>query len=1048
MERARSRGRHFLAPGIVLACILPVWCPSAFALDPALDVSQYAHTSWKIRDGFTKGQITSIAQTPDGYLWLGTEFGLLRFDGVRPVPWQPPPDQRLPSSNVTSLLAARDGTLWIGTSKGLASWKSGKFTEYAALAGQSIFSLLEDREGSVWIGGLGLPAGRLCTIQNGSVQCYGEDGVVRQGVFGLYEDSKSNLWAGVPNGLLRWKPGPPQFYPLPGEPDGIQGFGESDDGALLIGGRGGIQRFVDGKTEAYPLPGTVGQFQARRLLRDRDGGLWIGTLGQGLVHLHQGRTDVFAQSDGLSGNNVNNLFEDREGNIWVATSDGLDRFRDFAVATFSVNQGLSNALVTSVLAARDGSVWLGTLDGLNRWYNGHITTYGKGSPQGKRSAKAGNTTTTGGDKPDGRLNGFAPNSLFQDDRGRIWVSTLRGVGYLDNDRFISISGVPGGIVHSIAEDNGGNLWIANQDLGLFHLIPESEVQQIPWSRLGRKDTATPLAADPVRGGLWLGFFQGGVSYLKDGRVSASYAAGDGLGEGHVNHLRLDQDDTLWAATEGGLSRLKNGRVATLTSKNGLPCDAVHWLMEDDAQSVWLQTACGLVRIARSELDAWAAAVDQDKDAKRTVQATVFDSSDGVRSSAYAGGYTPQVTRSSDGKLWFAVGDGVSVVDPHRLPFNQLPPPVHIEQITADRKAYDAPSDAKGRLPLPALIRDLEIDYTALSLVAPEKVRFRVKLEGWDPDWKDAGTDRKAFYSNLPPRDYRFRVIACNNSGVWNEEGAFLDFTIAPAYYQATWFRLACVAALLLLLGALYRLRLRQVAWQFNIRLEERVAERTRIARELHDTLLQSFQGVLLKFSAVRFLLPPGADEAQKTLGKAIDQAEQAIADGRDAVQGLRSSTVPANDLARVISALGEELAGNQAGQNPPAFSIDVEGVPQSLAPLLQDEVHRIAVETLRNAYRHAGARRIEVEISYGKRQFRLRVRDDGKGIDQNVVDAVGREGHFGLAGMRERAELVGGNLAIWSELDSGTEIELTIPASVAYAKGPTVRRSIFLGKRA
>jgi signal transduction histidine kinase len=374
--------------------------------------------------------------------------------------------------------------------------------------------------------------------------------------------------------------------------------------------------------------------------------------------------------------------------------------------------------------------------------------------------------------------------------------------------------------------------------------------------------------------------------------------------------------------------------------------------------------------------------------------------------------------------------------------------VHIQQVTADRKTYDVESYGNGQLPLPSLTRDLEIDYTGLSLVAPEKVFFRYKLEGHDTDWQDAGTRRLALYTDLPPRNYRFRVMACNNSGVWNEAGTYLDFSIAPAYYQTTLFRVSCVAAFLLLLGALYRLRLRQVARQFNIRLDERLGERTRIARELHDTLLQSCQGVLLKFSAVRFLLPPGADEAQKALGKALDQAEQAIADGRDAVQGLRPSTAPGSDLSRVISALGKELADNQSGQNPPALSVDVEGVPQSLAPLLQDEVHRIAVETLRNAYRHAGASRIEVEIRYGKRQFRLRVRDNGKGIDQNVADAGGRERHFGLTGMRERAEIVGGNLAIWSELDSGTEIELTIPASVAYAKPPNARRSIFLGKRA
>jgi len=1026
-SKHRQLVRHGVVAGALAIGVVLVGCPSALALNPGLDVSQYAHTSWKIRDGFPKGQVSSIGQTPDGYLWLGTEFGLYRFDGVKSVLWEPPGDRHLPSDVILSLLAARDGTLWIGTYNGLASWKDGNLNQYPELAGRFIFKILEDGEGTVWVSGFALTVGRLCAIRDGRVQCYGDDGVLGRGVFNLYEDSKGNLWAGVKDGLWRWKPGPPQFYPLPGETDGIQGLGQDDDGALLVGWRGGIKRFVDGKTEPYPLPGSAGQFYAHRLLRDRDGGLWIGTSGRGLVHLHQGRADVFAESGGLSGEFVNSLFEDREGNIWIATSDGIYRFRDFAVATFTIKQGLSNAGVGSILAARDGTVWIGTYGGLNRWSNGQITIFGGG-------------------KADGKLNGLHPASLFQDDRGRIWASTSREFGYLADDRFISVSAVPGGVVNSIAQDTEGNLWIANEHVALLELTPGGSVQQIPWSRLGHNEPVSALAADRLHGGLWIGFAFGGVSYFAGGQIRASYTVADGLGQGRVNRLRLDSDGTVWAATEGGLSRLKDGRIATLTSKNGLPCDGVHWVIEDNSHSFWLYTPCGLVRIARPELDAWAAAVDQGP--SLTIQATVFDSSDGVRSLATAGHFSPLVARSPDGKLWFLPGDGVSVVDSSQLPFNQVPPPVHIQQITADRKTYDVASAANGPLPLPALLRDLQIDYTALSLAAPEKVLFRYKLEGHDTDWQDAGNRRHAFYNDLPPRNYRFRVMACNNSGVWNEAGTFLDFSIAPAYYQTALFRLSCLAAFLLLLGALYRLRLRQVARQFNMRLEERVGERTRIARELHDTLLQSFQGVLLKFSAVRFLLPPGADEAEKTLEKAIDQAEQAIADGRDAVQGLRSSTVSAHDLARVISALGEELASNQSGQNRPAFSVDVEGAPQRLAPLLQDEVHRIAVETLRNAYRHAGARRIEVEIRYGKRQFRLRVRDDGKGIDRNVVDAGAREGHFGLAGMRERAELVGGNLTIWSELDSGAEIELTIPASVAYAKPPTARRSIFLGRRA
>ena len=360
-------------------------------------------------------------------------------------------------------------------------------------------------------------------------------------------------------------------------------------------------------------------------------------------------------------------------------------------------------------------------------------------------------------------------------------------GYLQNDRFIPIGAVPGGYVLSIVEDTARDIWIVNWQRGLIRLRDEA-VEQIPWAALGHTDHAVAAIADPRQGGIWLGFDQGGIAYFSGDRLSAAYSAENGVGAGQILDLRFSADGALWAATQGGLSRLKGGSIETLSSKNGLPCDTVHWSMEDDDQALWLYTACGLVRIARSEVDTWAAAVEKDKHTTVAVQFTVFDSSDGVRSNLVFHPQKPRVTKTADGTFLFLPIDGVSMVDPRRLRRNELPPPVYVEQITADRATYDA---AQG-LRLPPRVRDLQIDYTALSLVAPEKNRFRVKLEGRDRDWQDVGTRRQAFYTDLGPGTYRFRVIASNNSGVWNEAGATLEFSIAPAYYQTRWFQAAIV----------------------------------------------------------------------------------------------------------------------------------------------------------------------------------------------------------------------------------------------------------------
>jgi signal transduction histidine kinase/ligand-binding sensor domain-containing protein len=991
-----------------------IWVQCAFALNPSLDVSQYAHTSWKIRDGFAKGSIRSIAQTPDGYLWLGTEFALMRFDGVTNVGWQPP-NQRLPSNQIFCLLTSRDGTLWIGTTQGLASWKDGIYTHFPQFAGHLISTLFEDREGVIWAGWYGIPDGRLCMIRNGNAQCFGDDGSVGHAVFRMYEDRKGMIWAAVPYGLLRWTPGPPQRFPMPDDPDGPQGFAEDRDGSLLITSRHGIQRFVDGKFRPYELHGIEGQFISHRIMRDHDDGLWIEASGRGVLHEHHGRVDVFTPRDGLSGDRISALLEDREGNVWVATQDGLDRFRDFRVATFSMDQGLPPTLTGALLKAKDGSLWFGTSEGLGKWDGVNSTLY---RARGWRSPVRDSTVR---EVRDSAIPHSVVESIFEDHRGRIWAATLHGIGYMENGRFTLLNGVPGGMVHAFGEDNAGNVWVADQERGIFHWSETGGVQAI---KLENSMNATAMAAD-LKGGMWIGL-ESRLVYVFQNQVRASYTSADGLGQGRLNAIEIDRDGIVWASTESGLSRLENGRIATLSSKNGLPCDGVHWSMEDDQRALWLFMPCGLVRIARPDLDAWAAPMDKDKAAKPPIRTTLFDSTDGVRVRAGAGGYTPSAARSTDGKLWFFVSEGVSVIDPRHLPVNKLPPPVHVEQIIADRKTYAAASNLR----LPALTRDLEIDYTALSLVTPEKVLFRYKLEGWDMDWQDAGTRRQAFYGGLGPRHYRFRVMACNNSGAWNEAGTFLDFSVAPAYYQTSWFRVAAVTALLLFGAALYRLRIRQLGRQFSIRTEERIGERTRIARDLHDTLLQSLAGVSLQLDGISRLTDI-SPRAASMIGRVQDQVRSAFQEARDKIWNLRSSILEGRGLTAALGDLTEQL--DRGGAVRCSFS--VSGHERPVAAQTEEELLRIAQEAVNNANQHARANQIRVALEYSKSAVALSITDDGSGF--NLDEGVQKADHWGLKNMKERADRLGGTYQIITAIGRGTRIQVEVPASAP--SGETIR---------
>jgi signal transduction histidine kinase len=523
--------------------------------------------------------------------------------------------------------------------------------------------------------------------------------------------------------------------------------------------------------------------------------------------------------------------------------------------------------------------------------------------------------------------------------------------------------------------------------------------------------------------------------LYDHGKSQVFGKSDGIPPGMVCTIYHDRAGNVWAAGRGGLSKFENGRFRPLSKSNGLPAQSVFGMVEDDEGYWWLATEVGVLRIPVAELDRAVA------NPAYRIRYESFNTLDGLPGSPQNTFPGPLAARTRDGRIWFATKSGIAYVDPRHIPKNNLPPPVHVETIKVDDKVVAQ----TGGIVLNHDVKNLEIDYTALSFSIPKRVLFQYKLEGHDTEWQEPGTRRQAFYNDLRPGKYKFHVIACNGDGVWNEEGATLDFRVMAAWYQTIWFRVVCVACFVQLLRALYQLRLQQLQRQFNMALEARVSERTRIARELHDTLLQSFQGLMLRFQTVDEMLPARPIDAKKALEFALYRGDQAIREGRDAITDIRASTLADQDLEKSIAALmtnfGEELFENYGASVP--FQVLVEGTPQIVRPNIQSDIYRIARESLGNAFRHAKAQHIEAEITYGE-SLRLRFRDDGKGIDSSVIEHGGRSGHWGLQGIRERAKQIGAQLEIWSELGAGTEIEMSIPGSIAYEVFATkVRFRIF-----
>jgi len=1002
-----------------VAVLICLTLPKARALGPTTAISQYGHTTWRLgQDGLT-GTPWSIAQTTDGYLWVGTSNGLFRFDGVRFTQWIPPAGERLPSGTILFLKATRDGSLYIGAESDLARLTKGHLHDYhVTMRWPGPF--WEDGQGAVWMGdyGGGQPSHSLCRIDGDQLTCFGKkDGIDCDDGLALASDKPGSIWVGGWQGICRWQQNAaPQNYPLPrlskptDDQSGVWGIASDGPDNLWAGVREtglglGLLKF-SGAWKTYKTAAVDGsKLPVSSLMFDRQGSLWIGTAGKGLYKLSAGRLDHFDSEDGLSGDTVCSLFEDREGDMWVATSGGLDEFHDLPVIFFSSRDGLSDDTAASDVTTADGQILIGTSHALNILQGQHITSI----------------------KADRGLPADDVDFLFRDSRNQVWVSGGQKIFLFQDGHFTPVTGPTGtkiGEVVDMAEDNGHNLWASVEVIG-----PRTQEQTRPRVLLRLAGThvaeefPTPanqtifLAPNP-HGGLWAGGYLHGLFWFHDDRFEPIQPKGF---NDNAFNLTAEPDGGLWIFTVNhAIFHYRDGRVQSLTMRNGLPCDAGYHIIDDHAGSHWLYMQCGVVRIQDSELEHWF------RDPTYSLKTTVLDSGDGYLPDH---GETGPVL-GGHGRLWDADGTNVQMIDPKHLPWNPLPPPVHIEQVLVDHKDY--PIAGHHRLPVGQ--REIEIDYAGLSYVMPEKVRFRYQLMGHDKDWTDAGGRRQAFYNDLRPGNYTFRVIASNNDGVWNRTGATLSFNVPPAWYQTYWFRTLCVLSLVGLIYFAYFLRLRQYAAATRARFNERLDERIRIARELHDTLLQSFHGLMFQFQAARNLLPRRPESAMQALDEAILATEQALAEGRDAIHDLRPESAE-HDLAELLTAAGQELAGVEGTNGQvPGFRLIVEGKPQKLFPTLQDEVYRIGREVIRNAFRHAAASHIEVEIRYDERELRLRIRDDGKGIDPEVLEASSRPEHWGIQGIRERALRIEAQLEFWSEAGTGTEVELRVPAAIAYEK--------------
>ena len=1021
-------------------------------------------------DGLSQSNVTAILQDRRGFMWFATRDGLNRYDGNAFVVYKHNPNDpgSLSANYLQDLMEDDQGYLWIATLTGGADKfdpRTERFTRYRhdrsnanSISGDSVYSIARDSRGHLWFGtgDTGLdrfdPAtGNFTHYLNDS------DGLFVGKITHVIADGQGEIWFVGERGLFHLNPATGQITHPRGTINNLAAdyLDEDNVGNLWILAYSPIVGLVkyDRRAERftkYSLGARAVGVANSKLLEDTQNGLWVPS-SQGLQYFDR-RTERFTRRfqhdesdpDTISENAVVSVYQDKGDLLWVGTENGglnLLNFRQEQFGSYrhrpSDPNSLSPGKVTAIYEEPSDILWIGFfprgLDRLDR-RTGLVSHYHPGPENDRALGKGGDL-----------------NSIYKDARGYVWLGGWNS----SLDRLEEHSGQfkhyqhdpsnPDSLISnnvlSIHGDRNGQIWVG-QEGGIGRFDPATDgfanYRPLPDNPASLANNIGAIYQDRS-GVLWLGSWGGALSRFEDTtKIFVNYTPDPRdphrLNGGGINSILEDRTGTLWLGAWDGLYRhnRQNATFTRYTESQGLPSSAIQGILEDKLGRLWLSTKKGISRFD-----------------PRTETFKNYDVSDGLQGDEFSQGAYGQ---GPDGEMFFGGSNGFTAFFPENVRDNPYVPPVVITSFKIFNKPV--PIGPKSVLNKAIALADsltlsykdsvFSFEFAALSYANSHKNRYRYKLEGFEPGWNEVGSkQRLATYTNLDPRKYVFRVQGSNSDGVWNEQGVSLKILITPPWWNTILFRAMCAAVLLALIWAAYRLRVRQLHHEFEMTLEARVGERTRIARDLHDTLLQSFQALLPRFQAAIYRLPEDAVDARKTLEEAVDQASEAVTEGRDAVQGLRMSTVEKSDLAVAIRTVGEELASAESDQSSSNFKVVVEGTSRNLHPILRDEVYRLAVEALRNAFRHAAAQNVEVEIRYDEEYFRLRVRDDGKGIPSDVLS--GREGHYGLSGMKERAKLVGGKLTIWSEVDSGTEIELTIPASRAYGK-PT-RRFWYFGKR-